>query len=116
MAKEEDIREVLGRKLRALDGEISAAEKKLDPVREERRRLQSALAALDKGAMGSGAMSDEDFVAGLRSIGATKRSPKLATEIASALDLDTRGISRRLPRMVNDGLLGGTKDAGYYVP
>ena len=46
---------------------------------------------------------------------ASKNAPLMAPELAQVLNVDTRGISRRLPRMVGDGMIQGSATTGYWV-
>jgi hypothetical protein len=72
------------------------------------------LAAQQTGTFGSGSVDDRDIISFLAH-NSSEQSPMLARAIAKGMSLDTRGLSRRLPRMVKDRLLGGDMKTGYWA-
>lgn len=83
--------------------------------REKVRSLRAALSSAQTGSFRSSAITDAAIIDYIKR-NATESKPLLATEVATGLGVDTRGLSRRLPRMAKDGLLAGRPDPGYWVP
>jgi|SRR5665213_1097392 len=81
--------------------------------REKVRSLRASLAAMQTGSFRSNAITDADIIDYLAK-NSSPRKPLLATEIAAGMGVDTRGLSRRLPRMAKDGLIEGDT-SGYWV-
>ena len=109
--------EVIGflkEKLSAEEEILRGMEEKIEPQREKVRRLRASLAAQQTGTFGSKSISDHEIIELLR-VRAREEKPMLAAEIAGEMGLDTRGLSRRLPRMVKDGLIFGAPATGYWA-
>jgi hypothetical protein len=115
MGDEDEVERFLQQKLTEQEAVLEGMEVAIEPHREKVRRLRASLAALQTtGTHGSGAVSDDDIIDFLTH-NASERRPLLAAMVADGMSLDTRGLSRRLPRMVKDGVLGGSPDSGYWV-
>lgn len=111
MAETNDVAEFLKQRLEEVETRLLAGEAALEPIRDEARKLKNSLREYNAGTMGSGAISDTDIINWLRKNAA--ESPKRAPEIAAGMEIDTRGISRRLPRMAGEGLISGNAEDGY---
>lgn len=59
-------------------------------------------------------ISDIEIVEWLRR-NSSKNDYRSLSEIAQAFNVDKRGISKRLPRMVRDGLIHGNHEQGYWA-
>jgi predicted nucleic acid-binding Zn ribbon protein len=117
MGDDEVIR-FLKEKLAAEEEILRKLEVPLDTQREKVRRLRASLAAQQTGTFGSRSISDAEIVEFLRrnsSAPGTDPGPMSASRIAEGMELDTRGLSRRLPRMAKDRLIHGSPDEGYWV-
>lgn len=93
---------------------LADLDRQAEPIREEVRKLNMAIRDLTSGAMGSGAITDDEIVRWLKANSEEKvrcRTP----EIAAAFGGDGRGFSRRLPRMAREGLINGDAESGYWV-
>lgn len=114
MDTDDDVVLMLKAKLDTAEKDLADAERKIEPLRQAVKRLRATLAAAQVGTYGSSSVTDAKIVEWLRS-NSTQRKPLSAPEIAGGMNLDTRGLSRRLPRMANDGLINGSPDPGYWV-
>jgi hypothetical protein len=116
MGDEDEVERFLQQKLAEQEAVLEGMEVAIEPHREKVRRLRASLAALQTtGTLGSGAVSDDDIIDFLKH-NASERKPILASMVADGMSLDTRGLSRRLPRMVKEGLLDGSPETGYWLP
>jgi CRP-like cAMP-binding protein len=111
---EDEVVRFLRQKLQEAEAKLAVLEREIEPQRQDVRRLKASLASAMTGTFGSSSVTDGEIVNYVRE-NATQRRPLTAPEIASGLGLDTRGLSRRLPRMVNDGLLHGSPEPGYWA-
>ena len=105
-------------KLAAEEEVLHKMEVPLDAQREKVRRLRASLAAQQTGTFGSKSVSDHEIIKFLRansSAPGTQPGPLSASQIAEGMGLDTRGLSRRLPRMVKDKLINGSPEEGYWA-
>lgn len=107
----DEVVEQISQLLEAKNTELAAKERELEPLRKDIQELQGMLRGRGSGLNGSGDVSDDDIIDLVM-----ERGPLTTREIAAAFDGDGRGFSKRLPRMVREGLLAGGKDGGYYVP
>jgi hypothetical protein len=115
MGDDDEVERFLQAKLIEQEALLEGMEVAIEPHREKVRRLRASLAALQTtGTLGSGAVSDDDIIDFLKH-NASERKPLLAAMIADGMSLDTRGLSRRLPRMVKEGLLDGSPETGYWM-
>lgn len=113
MGDDEVIR-FLKEKLAAEEEVLRKLEVPLDAQKEKVRRLRASLAAQQTGTFGSRSVADSDIISFLAE-NASEQAPMMASAIAEGMELDTRGLSRRLPRMVKDSLLEGSPDKGYWT-
>jgi hypothetical protein len=116
MSDEDEVVRFLKRKLAQEEAVLRKLERPIEAQREKVRRLRASLAAQQTGTFGSRSVADADIITFLAGSNASASKPMLARQIAQGMSLDTRGLSRRLPRMVKHGLLQGTKDTGYWAP
>lgn len=114
MDTEDEVVLYLKGKLEAAEKKLAEMEREIEPQRQEVRRLRMSLASAQTGTFGSSSVTDGEIVDFLRAK-STQRKALSAPEIAAGLNLDTRGLSRRLPRMANDGLINGSPDTGYWA-
>jgi CRP-like cAMP-binding protein len=105
---------MVDRQLREVDEAIAGKEAELRPLQERRKALVQAKFVLTRQGMTSTNIDDGQLVEIIRR--GSNGKPLTAPRIAELAGLDTRTISRRLPRMVKDGLLEGGKDTGYLPP
>lgn len=111
---DDELIKMLKEKLEAAEKELAEAERKIEPLRQTAKRLRATLATAQTGTFGSSSVTDADIVEWLRAK-STQKKPLSAPEIAAGMSLDTRGLSRRLPRMAGDGLIHGSPDTGYWA-
>jgi CRP-like cAMP-binding protein len=114
MSPSNGLEEMVDRQLREIDEEISSKEAELRPLLERKKALVQARMVLTRQGMTSTNIDDGQLVEIIRR--GSNGKPMTAPRIAELAGLDTRTISRRLPRMVKDGLLEGGKDTGYKAP
>lgn len=114
MDNSQDVEGFLRRNLEAKEAELLAGEEALGPLRDEVKKLRIMLRDYTAGSMSSGHISDNDVVTFVKKH-ASEGGPLSTSEVAAGLGGDGRGFSRRLPRMVKDGLLAGDAENGYYV-
>lgn len=92
-------------------------ESKVGPLASEKTELEVALKKLKRGTKGPNeapATSDEQLISTVGKLtSAPDSSPVTSKEVAAALDVDVRTISRRLAKHATDGNISGDKDAGY---
>lgn len=111
---EASIESLLRKELDAVQEKLVAKREELRPLEEEERKLERMIREYTSGTMGSGDITDEQIVKWVR--GNSHEDDRRTTqEIAKAFSGDGRGFSKRLPRMVRDGLLAGDSRVGYYV-
>lgn len=114
MPSNEDVALFLRTKLEEAERTLTAKQAEVEPLADNVRRLRASLHAVTAGAMGSGHTSDEQIVEWIRA-NATEKSPARAPEVAEGMEIDTRGISRRLPRMAKENLIAGDPERGYWI-
>jgi hypothetical protein len=114
MEPDDEVVQFLKKKLAEAEERLAAMEREIEPCRQEVRRLRASLSSAQTGTFGSSSVTDAEIVEWLRA-NSTQRKPLSSPEIAAGMSLDTRGLSRRLPRMANDGLINGSPDTGYWA-
>ena len=115
-ADQDEIEIILQRELDILEREIAEGEAALEPKRDRARKIRSMLNEYHSGSMRSTGLTDEEIVAAIVKLGARSEQNVVRTpEIAAALGVDGRGISKRLPRMAESGMISGSPESGYWV-
>lgn len=106
--------EMAEKRLAEVNEEIEA---KVGPLATERDELTGALKKLKRGTKGPNeapATSDEQLISTVGKLtSAPDSAPVGSKEVAAALGVDVRTISRRLAKLATDGKIAGDKDAGY---
>lgn len=105
---------LLREELKGVQQRIAVKRDELRPLEEEERKLERMIREYTSGSMGSGDITDEQIVSWIRR-NSHENDRRTTQEIAKAFDGDGRGFSKRLPRMVRDGLIAGDSKAGYYI-
>lgn len=114
MDAEDDVIQFLKDALTKEEAMLREMEQPIEAQREKVRRLRASLSAQQTGTFGSHSVTDQDIVEFLTR-NSSESERMMAVAIAEGMSLDTRGLSRRLPRMVKDGLLSGAPEKGYCV-
>jgi Fic family protein len=96
------------------ESEIAAHKAAITKLKEELRTSQRILNDLDRGQNGSGptkpAVEDEAIVGAVREA----QRPVNSHEVAEVLGVGVRNVSRKLRKLVDNGLLAGNAEAGYW--
>lgn len=108
------IETTLRKELERVQAQLRERQEELRPLEEEEKKLERMLREYTSGSLGSGDITDDQIVTWVRK-NAHEGDRRSTSEIARAFDSDGRGFSKRLPRMVRDGLLAGDPQGGYYV-
>jgi hypothetical protein len=114
MPSNDEVARFLRAKLDEAERNLAEKQAELEPMLDEVRRLRASLRDYTAGAMGSAQMTDEVIVNWIRAHG-SEAEPVSAREVAAGLEVDTRGISNRLPRMVKHRLIFGSPKQGYWA-
>ena|ERR1039457_568476 len=101
----------------SLDEKNVELDKVAGPLAKEIKELEAFLKKITRGTKVPGAppaTSDEDLIATVGKLtSAPGSSPVKSPDIAKALGVDPRTISRRLAKHAVDGAISGDKDSGY---
>jgi CRP-like cAMP-binding protein len=111
---EADVERTLRERRAEVQRVVATKQEELRPLEIELIRIDRALREYTAGAKTSIDIGDEQIITWVR-CNAHGRDRRTAKDIAAAFGGDGRGFSRRLPRMVRQGLLRGDPRSGYYA-